>query len=607
VSIAAARDGATAAAARRPEMSGRLVPPALLLVLATLLPAAQPPAAHGGGGAVASAAPAATAAGLEVLRDGGNAADAAVATALALAVVHPQAGNLGGGGFAVVRFGDRLSTLDFRETAPAAASHDMYLDADGEPRPGASLEGPLATGVPGSPDGLYELHTRFGRLPWAAVVRPALRMARDGFVVTERLHQSVRAAHDRLLRFPETAAVWLPDGTPPAAGSRLTLPALARTLAAYAENGPEAIICGEAGAAVVAASRRHGGILTAADLAAYRPEWREPVRFDCFSWHVIGMPLPSSGGIIEAETCALLGRLGWASLPGFGAARDHLLVEAWRRAYADRVLLGDPATTRATAAELLAPARLDRLAASIDPLHATPSSMVRAAAPMPAEPLETTHLSVIDGDGNAVALTTTLNDSFGCGLLVPETGFLLNNEMDDFATAPGRPNLYGLVQGEANAVRAGRRMLSSMSPTVAWRGGEVIALGSPGGSRIPTATLQVLLDLIVDGDPLQAAVDRPRIHHQWLPDEVDVEPDALSPETAAELRRRGHALVVKPSLGEVHAVRLLADGDVEAAADPRGPGAAAVLDPAPGSTVPSLAVSRAPSAPSTDQRRHHTS
>jgi gamma-glutamyltranspeptidase/glutathione hydrolase len=275
---------------------------------------------------------------------------------------------------------------------------------------------------------------------------------------------------------------------------------------------------------------------------------------------------------------AVLERVGWAERPRFGADRAHLLVEALRRAYADRMLLGDPRTTRAKTADLLAPAWLDRRARSIERRERTPSSEVRPwSGAAPAESSETTHLSVIDGDGGAVSLTTTLNGRFGCGLLVPGAGFLLNNEMDDFAAAPGRPNLYGLIQGEANAVGAGKRMLSSMSPTVAWRGPELLALGSPGGSRIPTATLQVLANLIVDGDELQAAVDRPRIHHQWLPDRIDHEPDALAPETRVELIRRGHGLLERRAVGEVHAVRRLADGELEAAADPRGPGAAGVV------------------------------
>ncbi len=481
--------------------------------------AAHPEAVRGTGGAVSSAAPAATEAGLEMLRAGGNAADAAVATALALAVVHPTAGNLGGGGFAVARFGGDVQTLDFRETAPAAATADMYLDSKGDPRPEASLVGPLAAGVPGSPAGLYELHSKYGKLPWPDVVAPAIRLAREGFVVTRRLERSLGARAELLQRFPETAAVWLPNGASPAAGSVMKLPELAATLEGYASRGPTAITEGPIAAAVEMVARRHGGILRAADLAAYRPVWRDPVRFSAFGWQMASMPLPSSGGIILGETCGILERLGWSEYPRFGADRFHLLAEVWRRAYADRVLLGDPRTSQASAPQLLSGAWLDQRAKEIRANKASDSERVRAwSRDATGESKETTHLSVMDGAGNAVSLTTTLNGAFGCGLLVPGAGFLLNNEMDDFATVPGRPNMFGLIQGEANAVGPGKRMLSSMTPTVAWNGRKVIVLGSPGGSRIPTATAQVLLNLIADGDPLQTAVDRPRIHHQWMPD-----------------------------------------------------------------------------------------
>ena len=556
----------------------------ILLVVAAPVSAASPDPVRGTGGAVASAAPAATEAGLEILRTGGNAVDAAVATAIALAVVHPQAGNLGGGGFAVTRMGGKVSTLDFREAAPAAADHDMYLDASGEPVAENSLVGPLAAGVPGSPAGLWELHQRYGSLDWAQVVAPAVRLAGDGFVVTPRLERSVAKAAKLLGRFPETAVVWLPGGKPPAAGSVMTIPDLAATLLAYAEKGPEAITGGALATAIETVSDRHGGILTVADLEAYRPVWREPVFFDAFGWRVASMPLPSSGGIILGQTAGLLERVEWRQTPRFGAERAHLLVEAWRRAYADRVLLGDPSTTRATAADLLDEEWFNFRAGELVSPRATPSADVRTWPPAAtSESTETTHLSVADGAGNVVSITTTLNGSFGCGLLVPGVGFLLNNEMDDFAAAPGRPNLYGLIQGEANAVGPGKRMLSSMTPAVAWRENETMALGSPGGSTIPTVTAQVLLNVIVDGDDIQAAVNRPRIHHQWMPDQIAVEPDAFSPETAAELERRGHKLKDRSRLGEVNVVRVTSDGIVEAAADPRGPGLAGVVQLAPGS------------------------
>ena len=513
--------------------------------------------------------------GVEILADGGNAVDAAVATALALAVVHPEAGNLGGGGFAVVRMAGEAAVLDFREVAPAAADARMFLDESGEPRPRASLVGPLAAGVPGSPAGYFELHRRYGRLPWRRVVEPAIALARDGFELSARGARNLAEARDDLARFPETAAVWLPGGRPPGAGARIRLPDLAATLAAYAGRGPVAIQEGAVAEAIEAASRRHGGVLTVADLAAYRPVWREPLRASRFGWEIATVPLPSSGGAIVGQTLGLVERLGGGASAGEGAGRAHLLAESWRRAFADRFLLGDPASSRVGLAELLAPAWLDRRATEIDPARATASATVRPfpdAAPAPVESSETTNLSVVDGDGNLVALTTTLNDLFGCRLWVPGAGFFLNDEMDDFTTAPGRPNEWGIVQGEANRVAPGRRMLSSMTPLVAWRGEESLAVGGRGGSRIPTAVTQVLLALW-SGETALAAVARPRLHHQWLPDQLEHEAGALDAGARAELERRGHALVPAPldRLPKVNLVVRRAGGAVEAAGDPRGP------------------------------------
>jgi gamma-glutamyltranspeptidase / glutathione hydrolase len=570
----------------------------LTLALCTLATpaawAASTPAPQGTGGAVASAEPQATAVGLEILAAGGNAVDGAVATALALAVVFPEAGNLGGGGFAVVKMGDTVATLDFREVAPAAAHPTMYLDADGEPVPRASLDGPLAAGVPGSPRGLFDLHRRFGRLPWGAVVEPARRLAALGFPVRQQLHDNIADEAELFARFPETAALWLPNGAPPPVGSLLRLPDLAETLRRYGQEGPTAVTTGPVAEAVEAVSRRHGGILTTADLAAYQTAWREPVRFRAYGWDFASMGLPSSGGIILGQSFALLEGLGWQQYPRFGAERAHLLVEVLRRSFADRYLLGDPTTTGARPEDLLDPAWLATRQREIDRHRAGDSEAVQwwPGEVPEAEAAETTHLSVVDADGNLVALTTTLNGYFGCGLYVPGAGFFLNNEMDDFAAAPGKPNMFGLIQGEANAVRAGKRMLSSMSPTIAWRDGEALAAGGRGGSRIPTNTLQVLLNRIVDGDDLQSALDRPRLHHQWLPDVVQAEPDTLSPETRTALESRGHTVEITTSTAKVQAVRWLRTPGgtlVEAAADPRSGGAAGALaqhptPPLPGQT-----------------------
>ncbi len=515
-----------------------------------------------------------------MLEAGGNAVDAAVATALVLAVVHPNAGNLGGGGFAVIRMGDEVEALDFRETAPAAARAEMYLDENGEAVPDRSLIGPLAAGVPGSPHGYFELHRRYGTLPWEQVVNPAVRAARDGFVVTDRLAGALEENADLLARFEATAAVWLPGGNSQGTGSTVRIPALAESLLAYADQGPVALMEGSIAEAIVEASERHGGILSLEDLADYRPVWRRPIRFQTFGWEVASMPLPSSGGIILGQTCGMLERLDWAARPREGADRAHLLAEVWRRSYADRYLLGDPSTSQATAEDLLSPEWLDQRAAEIDSERATPSDEILPWSGPPTESDQTTHLSVVDAEGNAVALTTTLNGSFGCGLLVPEAGFLLNNEMDDFAVQPGRPNQFGLVQGSANAVGPGKRMLSSMTPTVAWRDGEIMALGAPGGSRIPTGTAQVFLNVIVDDDGLQSAVDRPRVHHQWRPDAIWAEADALTPEARQELIRRGHDIRKRYAVGLVQIAMRTADGLCRSVADRRGPGSAAVYSPA---------------------------
>ncbi|MEM1202778.1 MAG: gamma-glutamyltransferase [Acidobacteriota bacterium] len=575
----------------------RLFSPTLALALAwcaaqlpsgTAVDAASRPPVRGHGGAVASDERLATEVGLDALRAGGNAVDAAVATALALAVVAPEAGNLGGGGFAVVRMEGELHFLDFREVAPAAAHRDMYLGENGEPVAEASRVGPLATGVPGSPAGLHALHERLGRLPWAEVVAPARRLAADGFRVSARTVDSLADKREVLGRFPESAAVWLPGGEPPKPGALIRHPKLAETLRSYARSGPSAITSGAVAAAVEAASERHGGVLTAEDLEAYRPVWREPVRYSAFGWELATADLPSSGGVLLASTAWTLERLGYGDAEPYGADRAHLLAEAWRRAYADRFLLGDPSTTQAAASDLLGVDWLSGRLAGIDRRRATPSNDVQLWSDVDGgagESGDTTHLSVVDADGAAVALTTTLNGLFGCGLWVPEIGFL-NNEMDDFAAAPGKPNMFGLVQGDANAVRPGKRMLSSMSPTVAWRGHDVLVVGGRGGSRIPTATLQALLAVWLDGEGIQGALDRPRIHHQWRPDQLEHEPGALSPETRVELERRGHALSPRRSMAQVHAVRWTAADDGPAlcrgASDPRGGGGVAgVVDPWP--------------------------
>ncbi|RMF14258.1 MAG: gamma-glutamyltransferase [Candidatus Dadabacteria bacterium] len=551
-------------------MTQRLFIYVLFAALAACNPVHHAALATPARGAVASTHELATQVGVSVLARGGNAVDAAVATALVLAVVHPQAGNLGGGGFAVVRVDGRTSSLDFRETAPAAATPDMFTQAGLPER--ASLVGGLAVGVPGAPAGYFELHRRYGALPWRDVVTPAIELARRGIPVTVRLARDLWRRRTLLSTFPATKRTWFPDGRLPVTGSVIAVPALADALAAYQARGPAAITTGTRAEAIARAARDAGGVLTVTDLAEYRAVWRSPVQFDAFGWRIAAMGLPSSGGILMAETFGLIERRGWPQQAPVD--RLHLLIESWRRAYADRYLLADPQYTGVSPDVLLDPARLDRLARTIDLQHATPSAQVH---PYGHDISETTHLSVVDAAGNAVAMTVTLNGSFGSGVFVPEVGILLNNEMDDFATRPGAPNLYGLVQGNANAPRPGARMLSSMTPTIAVRGEDVIAIGSPGGSRIPTATMQVLLGMVVEQLSARAAVRRPRIHHQWLPDRVYAEPGALDGDLQAALVARGHTIVDAGwPIGEVHVAARLGRQWL-AAADPRQPGTSARL------------------------------
>ncbi len=526
-------------------------------------------------GVVVSAAPEASQAGAEVLAAGGNAMDAALAAAFALAVVYPQAGNLAGGGFLVVRTPDDVvRALDFRETAPARATREMFLGKDGRPVAGSSTSTMLAVATPGSVRGYAEAHRLLGRLPWPKVVAPAERLAREGFVVPAGLSADLAAERELLSRWEETRRLFFPGGRPLAPGARLRQPELAATLARIGREGPDAFHRGEIAARIAAYVEAGGGVLSEADLSGYAPLWRAPdeIRFGDLVVHT--MPLPSSAGLVLRSVLAQLevARGTGPFLPD--AAGYHLLLEAERRAYADRNRwLGDGDCVEVPLAELLGPARLARIGATIDPGRATPSTTVPGALAHERE--ETTHLSVATPDGFAVSLTTTLNGSFGNGAIVPGTGVLLNNEMDDFASAPGTPNLYGLVQGSANAVQAGARPLSSMAPAIVEKSGRpLLVVGSPGGSTIPTTVLQVLLRAS-GGEALDSAVAAPRLHHQHTPDVVFVERGRTPAELFEGLRQRGHVLRERGPIGKVHAVSFQPDGRLVGVADPRGYGASA--------------------------------
>ena len=486
-----------------------------------------------------SESPAASKVGHDVLAAGGNAVDAAVALAFALAVTHPTAGNIAGGGFAVVRTGPgKAVALDFREVAPAAATPDMYLDPDGKPTD-KSLHGDLAVGVPGSVAGLWELHRKLGKKPWKAVVAPAIALARDGFEVTEKLHQAIVALGPLLARSPASAAIWLPGGVARATGDRVTNPELAQVLGRIAERGPDGFYKGETAAAIVAEMKAGGGIITADDLAKYRAIWRDPLRFSYRGYSLASMPLPSSGGIVLAMTAGMLGKLELGKLPWYGAEHVHWLVEAWRRAFAARnELLGDPAYVKdIPVARLLSRPYLDQLFATITD-KATPSRQVTALI----EGDHTTNLCTVDAAGMAVALTTTLNTAFGNGVTV--AGFFLNNEMDDFAAKPGSPNTFGLVQGAANKIEPGKRMLSSMSPTIVEdaRGRLFMLAGAGGGPRIITAVWQTISNVIDFGKPADLAVAAPRIHHQHLPDVIHIEAGSIDRGAEDQLRAMDYRL-----------------------------------------------------------------
>jgi gamma-glutamyltranspeptidase/glutathione hydrolase len=526
---------------------------------------------------VVSEAEAATKVGKDMLADGGNAVDAAVATAFALAVVHPSAGNIGGGGFAVVRLSrGKAVALDFREVAPAAATPTMYLDDKGN-LTDARLVGHRASGVPGAVAGLFELHKKYGKKPWKAVLAPAITLARDGFLIDNVLSRSIARPRnaEKLAKFPTTAAIWAPNKTPVSQDTRVKIPELAKTLERIAEQGPDGFYKGETAAAIVAEMKSGGGIMTAADLAAYKVVWRDPLRFTYRGRSIVSMPIPSSGGIVLAMTAGMLHGIEIGKLAWYGPDHVHRLVEVWRRAFAARnELLGDPVFVKdMPITKLLSQAYQDKLAATIT-AKATPSKDVASLI----EGDHTTNLCVVDKTGMAVALTTTLNTSFGSGVTVAGAGFLLNNEMDDFSTKPGSSNVFGLVQGAANKIEPGKRMLSSMAPTIVENAqGELLMLaGAGGGPMIITSVWQTISNVIDFGKPADLAVAEPRIHHQHLPDVVRIQAEAIDAHADETLRGFGHKLKwgdEPREFGAVNAIVRTADG-WDGTADPRGGGAA---------------------------------
>jgi gamma-glutamyltranspeptidase/glutathione hydrolase len=514
-------------------------------LLCAAAPAAAPPAVESTTGMVVTAQHLASEVGADILRRGGNAVDAAVAVGYALAVTHPCCGNLGGGGFMVIHLADgREAFINFRERAPQAATAGMFLDAQGNAVPQRSLEGFLAAAVPGTVLGLETAREKYGTLARETLMAPAIRLAAEGFILTRGDVDVLEPGTDAFRSRPNVAAVFLNHGAAWKPGDRLTQPGLAATLRTISDGGTRAFYHGPIAAAVADASRANGGLLTAADFAAYTVTESPPLACTYRGYTILSSPPPSSGGVVLCEMLRILEPYPLHDL-GFHSSKSvHYLTEAMRYAFRDRNrYLGDPAFVSNPTDRLISEAHAAAIRSRIPARRATPSASM-TGGPEPAEHAMTTHYSIVDAAGDAVSVTYTIDDDFGAKVIAGDTGFFLNDEMDDFTAKPGAANLFGLVQGEANAIAPGKRPLSSMTPTIVLRDGKpVLVLGSPGGSRIITTVLQIILNVIDFGMTLQEAIDAPRIHHQWLPDTLAAEPFALSGDSTAALQRMGYRVV----------------------------------------------------------------
>jgi gamma-glutamyltranspeptidase/glutathione hydrolase len=530
-------------------------------------------------GMVVSQEKRATHIGVDILAQGGNAVDAAVAVGFALAVTHPTAGNIGGGGFMLVHLADRHETvaLDYRETAPQAMTRDVFLDDKGEADPRKSRDSGLGIGVPGTVAGLWLAHQRYGsgKFTFAQLIAPAVALARAGIPVEDDLADSLPRAQPRLVRWPSSAKIFLkPDGVALGVGDTLLQPDLAASLEAIAREGPRGFYEGPIAEKIVASVRQAGGMMTADDLKQFRPVIRAPVTGTYRGFDIASMPPPSSGGVHLVEMLNVLEAFRLGDM-GFGAPEGlHLMIETMKRAYADRAeFMGDPEVVDVPVARLTSKQYAAELRASIDD-RAKPSRDIRAGQPVPVEGKHTTHFSVVDRFGNAVSNTYTLNLAYGVGLVAEGTGILLNNELDDFAAKPGAANAYGLVGGTANAPGPGKRPLSSMSPTIVMKDGRpFLVTGSPGGSTIITTVLQVITDVVDFRQDIAQAVAAPRLHHQWLPDVILAE-QGFSPDALRELQARGHTVVTRPRWGSANSIMVTPDA-LFGAADPRTRGAVA--------------------------------
>ncbi|MGF1637208.1 MAG: gamma-glutamyltransferase [Cyclobacteriaceae bacterium] len=520
-------------------------------------------------GMVSTAHPYATEVGLEILKKGGNAFDASIAVQFALAVVYPRAGNIGGGGLMVSRTADgAFQALDFREKAPGLAFEEMYLDEEGEIIPKLSLAGDLASGVPGSVAGMWQIHQKFGTLSWEDLIQPAIDMAENGVALTKgeaeslnRFAEHFNENNEEITSF-EAKDTWK-------LGELFVQKELAETLKRIRDNGPDGFYKGKTADLIVEQMERGGGIISHTDLEAYEAIWRDPIEATYKNFRVVSMPPPSSGGIAILQMLKGSEYFDWQAAGHNSAAAIHYMTELMRRVYADRATyLGDPDFYNVPTEMLLDTTYLKNRFSDIKSDIKTPSEEIKAGEVASIESFETTHFSVTDKMGNAVAITTTINGAYGCKVIVKGAGFFLNNEMDDFAIKPGVPNQFGLVGAEANAVQPGKRMLSSMTPTIVEKDGALFAVvGTPGGSTIITAVYQTVMNILEFDMTMQEAVNAKKIHAQWLPDLVYVEEGGLDPEIVKELESMGHELKTSPILGKMNCIRIGDDGMMEGAAD----------------------------------------